>query len=179
MSQETNDRTISSVVVYASIHHGNSRRIATAISESIGADLLTVEEARSVSPDRYQLWGLGSGIYFGRHHRSLLQLVDSWNSGPAASFVFSSAGLSCLRYFQHSALRRRLQSKGSKILAEFCCRGWDTVGPLWLMGGINRRHPDSGDIERAKRFADHVLSLWRNTETPSVSPPVSRDFARR
>jgi len=149
----TNIKSATAAIVCASVHHGNSQKIAAAMAESLGAVLLTVEEARGMEPSQFPLWGLGSGIYFGRHHRSLLQLVDSWNQGPAAAFLFSTAGLSFLSPLQHSALRRRLQRKGTRILGEFCCRGWDTVGPLWLMGGLNRRHPNEADLQRAREFA--------------------------
>jgi hypothetical protein len=123
------------------------------MAESLGAVLLTVDEARDIEPTQFSLWGLGSGIYFGRHHRSLLQLVDSWKQGPASAFLFATAGLSFLSPVQHWALRRRLKRKGTHILGEFCCRGWDTVGPLWLMGGLNRRRPNASDLQRAREFA--------------------------
>jgi hypothetical protein len=33
------------------------------------------------------------------------------------------------------------------------------VGPLWLIGGINRRHPNTSDLDRARSFAQQLLSL--------------------
>ena len=149
----------SNAIVYASVHHGNTRQLAEALSAELSADRFTVEEAKSVDLSQYHLVGMGSGIYFGRHHQSLLDLVDAWNTPPRRVFIFSTAGLPFLRRFQHAALRSRLSQKGCQMLSEFCCRGWDTVGPLWLLGGINRKHPNAKDLDRACEFAQQLQAL--------------------
>ena len=140
-------------IVYASIHHGNTRKLAESLSAELSADLFSIDEAENVNLDRYELVGLGSGIYFGRHHASLCKLVDLWQNPPRRVFIFSTAGLPFLRRFQHASLRKRLVKQGCEVVSEFCCRGWDTVGPLWLMGGINRKHPNTKDLNRALEFA--------------------------
>lgn len=142
-----------SAIVYASVHHENTRRIAEAIADELNADVFTVDEAEGVDFRHYRLVGLGSGIYFGRHHHSLLRFVETWQSKPEHVFLFSTAGLPFLRFLQHLALRRRATSQRLAVVGEFCCRGWDTVGPLWLMGGINRHHPNQADLDRAREFA--------------------------
>lgn len=144
-------------VVYASVHHGNTRRIAEALATELSADLFDVDDVTDALPE-YDLVGLGSGIYFGRHHRSIRQLVSSWNDPPKRVFIFSTAGLPSLRFLQHSSLRRALRRKGCEIVGEFCCRGWDTVGPLWLLGGINRKRPNDQDLRRACQFAAELKS---------------------
>jgi len=145
-------------IVYASVHHGNTRQIATLLASQLDAELMTVEEAQGKCLKAYRVVGVGSGIYFGRHHDSLLKLVDSWNEAPDRVFIFSTAGLPILRSLQHTALRGRLVRRGCSVVGEFCCRGWDTVGPLWLMGGINRKHPNERDLDRARRFAERLLT---------------------
>jgi flavodoxin len=140
-------------IVYASVHHENTRRIAEAIAEELQADLFTVDQAQDVDFRNYQLVGLGSGIYFGRHHPLLHHFVDTWQNKPEQVFLFSTAGLPFLRWLQHLSLRRRVVDNRMSVVGEFSCRGWDTVGPLWLMGGINRRHPNHADVDRAKAFA--------------------------
>ena len=156
-------------IVYASVHHGNTRQIAEVLASEMSADLFAADDSTKSLAD-YDLVGLGSGIYFGRHHRSIRQLVMSWNVPPKRVFVFSTAGLPFLRYFQHSSLRRRLRKKGCEIVGEFCCRGWDTVGPLWLFGGINRKRPNERDLRRARQFAADVTSR-QCTQAKSVPEP--------
>ena len=162
-------------IIYASVHHGNTRRIAEVLAREMSADLFNVDEATSLDLKGYNLVGLGSGIYFGRHHRSIRQLVTSWKLPPKRVFLFSTAGLPFLRLFQHAGLRIKLQGTECKIVGEFCCRGWDTVGPLWLMGGINRKRPNERDLARARRFAGRLTSRYvPNSEPSSTSPETEQ-----
>ena len=41
----------------------------------------------------------------------------------------------------------------SNVVGEFSCRGFDTVGPFKLIGGVNKGRPDERDLENAKKFA--------------------------
>lgn len=165
----TADRSIA--IVSASVHHRNTHQVADAMSAELSADRFTVEEAKSVDLSQYDLVGLGSGIYFGRHHHSLFELVDSWKTLPRQAFIFSTAGLPFLRWFQHAALRNSLSQKGCSVLSEFCCRGWDTVGPLWILGGINRQHPNAKDLDRAREFSQQLKA--------AMSVPESHDIPVR
>jgi len=140
------------VIVYASVHHGNTRRLAEALAQTFAATLLTVEEAQALDGGSIDLVGFGSGIYFGRHHSSLLALVQNLRTVPAQCFVFSTAGISSLAALWHRSLNQRIHERGSQIVGQFCCPGWDTVGPLWLFGGLHRRRPNESDLSRAANF---------------------------
>jgi len=130
------------LIVYISIHHGNTERIAKAIANVLEADVSNPTEVGASDVCKYDLIGFGSGIYFGKHHPSLFSLVDrlpSQNGGGA--FIFSTSGLRKIRlihYFDRR-LRNSLLAKGFRIVGEFNCRGWDTY-PLWVkpFGGINK-----------------------------------------
>lgn len=155
-------KTRSVCIISHSIHHGNTNLVAKAIAEAFReggwqAELLDIEEAAAADLSRYALVGFGSGIYFGRHHPEILRLPRQLNPAPKTAFIFSTAGLPFLKWMQHTAMRRRLKQSGIPILGEHSTRGWDTVGPLWLMGGINRKHPNDRDLERAKTFARELM----------------------
>lgn len=157
MKSQTSQSTPVVAIIYASMHHQNTRRVADAMAHALGASLIPVDQAAGFGMTDYDLVGLGSGIYFGRHHRSLLELVGGWKSAPKKVFLFSTAGLSFMKWAQHSALRSAVSKKGSTILGEYCCRGWDTVGPLRFLGGINRNRPDEVDLAKAGEFASRML----------------------
>jgi flavodoxin len=140
-------------IVCVSVHHGNTRRIAEAMAGPLGATLLSVEEAMKLDEQPLDLVGFGSGIYFGRHHASLLDLVRSLKSMPPRCFVFSTAGISSLSKLWHRSLVQQIRCRGSEVIGQFSAPGWDTVGPLWLLGGLHRRRPDENDLSRAAQFA--------------------------
>jgi flavodoxin len=125
------------------------------------ADVLGAECA---SPHQYlyeklascKILGLGSGIYYGRVHDELRQWVRDMpdaSSRNLSVFLFSTSGLPVFAKAWHWPLKSALMKKGYEVMAEFSCRGFDTWGPLWLTGGLNRKHPDEKDIKRAREFA--------------------------
>jgi flavodoxin len=145
-------------IVYKSIHHGNTRRLAEAIAAALGAELYTVAEAATLDASQFDLVGFGSGIYFYRHHHELRRLVATWPTVPRKSFVFSTAGISSLASWWHGSLVRLLRRRGSDVLGEFSCPGFDTFGPLWLIGGLHRGRPSKHDLARAAEFAKGLLA---------------------
>jgi hypothetical protein len=120
---------------------------------------LTVDEAKGENLSQYDLIGLGSGIFFSSHHRALLRLAREHPTLPAKAFLFSTAGLPWLHRIWHRALRTTLVNRGIRIVGEACYPGWDTVGPLRWIGGIQRGHPNSHDLERAQQFAARMVAL--------------------
>ncbi|MCE9526058.1 MAG: flavodoxin family protein [Planctomycetales bacterium] len=146
------------LIICFSAHHGNTRRIAEAIAEVSDATVVTPEEVQPEQLQDYDLVGWGSGIYFGRHADSLSRLARSLPQQPRKAFLFSTAGLPFLRWWFHSSLKATLKSRGCEIIGEFSCRGWDTVGPLAWIGGIDRNHPNERDLQRARSFAKSLVN---------------------
>lgn len=151
-----------SIIVCRSIHRGNTLKVARAIGEVLGAPIYRPEEldpARIV--EDYQLIGLGSGIYYGRHHRSILGFAERLpRADERYAFVFSTSGLPKipLLHDYHKPLLEILGEKGFTIVGEFTCRGYNLHGPLRWIGGMNRGRPSGADLERARRFAERILS---------------------
>jgi hypothetical protein len=46
-----------------------------------------------------------------------------------------------------------LIGKGFTIIGEFSCKGFNTFGPLKLVGGINKGRPNESDLNKAENFA--------------------------
>jgi len=155
------------LLIVASVHHGNTAAVARAFSEAFPATVATPAE---VSPQRLadcDLVGFGSGVYYGRLHHSLVdwvrRLPDAAGDGKPA-FVFSTSGLPWLAKLWHAPLVRLLARKGFDVVGEFACRGFDTWGPLWLSGGLNRRHPDARDLLQARAFAGRIAAALAPSE---------------
>jgi flavodoxin len=144
------------LIVYVSVHHGNTEKIAKTMANILDASLVEVKQADASMLERYDLIGFGSGIYFGRHSDSLLDFIDKL---PAVrdkkAFVFSTSGLRKIPLLHdfHKSLMKKLQRKGFDIVAEFSCRGLDTYRATRLVGGINRGRPNARDLQQAKKFA--------------------------
>ena len=57
-------------MVYISMHHGNTEKIAKTMAKILDADLVQVKQVDAIMLEQYDLIGFGSGIYFGKHHES-------------------------------------------------------------------------------------------------------------
>ena len=139
------------LIVYTSVHHQNTEKVAEVMAAELEADLTPTGNAKPETLAAYDLIGFGSGIYFGKHHKTLLQFVETLpHVAQKQVFVFSTSGDGKMH---HAALKEKLVNKGFVIVDEFCCRGWDTVGLLKLFGGINKGRPDENDLAGARAFA--------------------------
>jgi len=126
------------------------------MGEELGARIIRVDEAKKENILDYDLVGFGSGIYFWKHHKDLFEFVKGLRlDGSKKAFIFSTSGLPFPRIF-HRVLKKELIRKGFEIVGEFNCLGWDTVGPLKFVGGINKGRPSEKDIKRARNFAKEL-----------------------
>lgn len=149
------DNTLKTLIIYESYHHKNTEKIAEAMKNAMGAKLAKVDDVTLDDLADYDLIGFGSGIYFGRHHKKLLKFVETlpWQQYKAA-FVFSTSGAA---RNHNDALIGQLERKGFIVKGDFSCTGYDTFGPLSLIGGIRKGHPDETDIKNAIAFAKSLL----------------------
>ena len=144
------------LMIYISVHHGNTEKVAKAMANILAADLLQLQRADANILEHYDLIGFGSGIYFGKHHERLLDFVDRLPMlKDKKVFIFSTSGLRKIRFFHDfdKPLEERLQGKGCDIIGEFSCRGLDTYRATRLVGGINKSRPNAQDLKQAEDFA--------------------------
>lgn len=151
-----------SALICASVHHGNTDKIARTMADALEATLFRPDEATAKVLSEFDLLGFGSGIYYSKHHKTLLSLVSSL---PVVenkkAFIFSTAGVSDRlieknQTKNHKALRDQLADKGFNIVGEFSCSGFNTWGYFRLLGGRNSGRPNKEDLKRASEFAANL-----------------------
>ena len=144
------------LIIYISVHHGNTEKVAKVMANILDATLLQVKQADANMLEQYDLIGFGSGIYFGKHHESLLDFVDKLPVlTNKKAFIFSTSGLKKIPFVHDfdKPLRKKLQRKGFDIIGEFSCRGLDTYRATKLVGGVNKGRPNADDLRQAEDFA--------------------------
>jgi len=120
------------------------------------AELVNLNEEDTPALADYDLIGFGSGIYWGRHDKRLLDLVGTLPLvNNKRAFIFSTSGIREGRVLNNfnRRLKRELLEKEFIITGDFSCRGFDTIGPLILIGGIHKGRPNENDLEAAADFA--------------------------
>jgi len=144
------------LIIYISVHHGNTERVAKAMANILDADLLQMKQVDASVLEQYDLIGFGSGIYFGKHHKSLLDFVDMLPMlRNKKAFIFSTSGLRKIQFIHNfdKPLKEKLQRKDFDIIGEFSCRGLDTYRATKLVGGVNKGRPNAEDLKQAEDFA--------------------------
>jgi flavodoxin len=147
------------LILCSSTHHGNTQQVAERIAGVLDAVIADPVQAMAPTIGDYQLIGIGSGVYYGRFHKSIRRWLRSLPlgiGGGRQAFVFSTSGLPFLSYWYHRSAVNALRNKGFDVIGEFSCRGHDSFGPLCLIGGINRVHPNERDLQRAEQFAKEL-----------------------
>lgn len=149
-----------SIIIYESVHHGNTEKIAKTIAEILKAELVKPKDINIDKLKDYDLIGFGSGIFYGRFHKNILKLVKEIKAeNNQKAFVFSTSGQG--KEESNRSLKEELTKKEFKIIGSFACKGFDTFGPFKLIGGISKGRPNDEDISNARKFAKDIMSRMK------------------
>jgi len=150
-------------VIVTPSERGGAARLASAMAARLGACVVSPAGVTVEELGRASLLGLGSGIFDQAHHKALLELAERLPALPGRKvFIFSTSGVSRQKApgfgaeDPHKVLRELLNARGCEIVGEFNCVGYNDNSFLFLIGGINRGHPDVKDIALAEAFADSL-----------------------
>jgi flavodoxin len=151
------------LLILFSYHHKNTEKIANVLTSVLDAQIKNPQQVDPEQLQAYDLLGFGSGIYDGKHHQSLFDLVDRLPSvTDKKAFIFSTCGVPGIGMNEeyiannHAALGEKLQSKGYVIAGEFGCLGHNTNSFLKAFGGINKGRPNAEDLKHAEEFAQNL-----------------------
>ncbi|OBI62973.1 flavodoxin family protein [Mycobacterium sp. E796] len=158
-----------SLVVCTSKSHGNTRRVADRMAEVLGAEVVDPESVDPESLRQYDLVGFGSGIYYMAVDERLRNLIRRTpRVDHVRAFTFFTSGARAVPLLDYNKpVRKHLEEKGFEVIGSFSCRGFDTVGPFGLIGGINRGRPDDRDLDRAAEVAARLRERVERSQAAS------------
>jgi len=144
---------LKSVIITASVHHGNTRKIVDAIADKFDVEIIDATKVKEKDLSNYDLIGFASGIYYGKFHQSVLNFASV--NLPASKDVFyicTNGGNASFKSIEDVIIGKNCNEAG-----RFSCKGYDTFGPFKLVGGIAKGHPDDKDIAEAIEFYKGLL----------------------
>ena len=142
-------------IIYASTHHGSTKKLVDAISEKINVTLIDTAQQTNADLTDYDLIGFASGIDFGKFYDSVEQFLrDNLPKNKQIFFLYTCA---MTKDSFTKSLRNEAQKRDAVILGEYGCRGFNTYGPWKLIGGMNKGHPTEDEITGAVRFVENLL----------------------
>ena len=142
-------------IVYASTHHGNTRKLVEAIAGKHDVTLIDAANQNLADLNRYDLIGFASGIDFGRFYGCVEQfLKKNLPENKRIFFLYTCAKTN--GHFTES-IRLEARKKNAIVMGEYGCKGFNTYGPLKLIGGMNRNHPTIEEQDKAVRFFESLV----------------------
>jgi len=141
------------LIIYKSYSKMNTEKVAKAMAEAMNATLKKVEETTTDDLSKYDLIGIGSGIYAGKYHKSVIMLIEKIPKLEKNVFLFHTAGGPDEKY--DTPMKELLAGKGARIVGEFRCPG--ASGFLGFTFA-NKGHPDEQDLANARAFAMGLMA---------------------
>ena len=147
------------VIIYASTHHGNTRKLVEAICEKYAVAQIDATTQPQADLAEYDLIGFASGIDFGKFYPAVeLFLKDNLPNNKRIFFLYTCAKKS--RRFTDS-MRTEAEKKQAIVLGEYSCKGYNTYGPWKLIGGMNKNHPTQDEINGAICFYESIRKVLK------------------
>lgn len=150
-----------SIIIYASVHHKNTEKIARAIGKELNSEIIEVSNLKKFDVSDYDLIGFGSGIYMGNFSSLLFSAIDKIKGLSGKNiFLFSTSGMreNFINKFSKK-IKKILTEKECVVVGEFNCLGFDTFGPMGLIGGLNKGSPNEEEVNEAVFFAKKIRNI--------------------
>ena len=147
------------LLIVKSTHQQNTLKIAEAMSEVAPLTVVELENVKSYNLSEYDIIGFGSGIYYGKHDKELIEFVETLKDINFYSFVISTSGTNNFEKYS-KALVKSLENQNKTVLGTFGCKGLDKFFIFKLFGGLNKDHPNEADFDAAQQFIIEVIEKY-------------------
>ncbi len=154
MATRAKERRHTPLIVFGS-RTNNTRRVAEAMAKPLAAELVAIDQLKDHQLRGRPVIGLGSGVYWLRLERRIVDLAARIPSNCRV-FIFSTSGWAqSWDAFYRAELEKKLKQRGVEVIDRWHGPGQDR-NPLFKWLGISRGRPDDEDIRRAGEFAQGI-----------------------
>jgi len=150
---------INIAIVYTSLHHKNTERLINGIKNRYDITLIDASANKKADLNNYDIIGFASGIEYGKFYNCVEKFLN--NNLPENKKVFFIYTCAKDNPRFTDSIKNASSKKKATILGQFGCKGYNTYGPLKLIGGINRTHPDDTDVKQAITFITSVIEKYK------------------
>lgn len=147
-------------IIYESKHHGNTKKVCDRIAEECDVRLV---EAKSVTNDfkweDYNIIGFASGIAYKKFYKNVNDAAGMVPGGKKVFFIYTCAKIN--DDFTNN-IQNIVQEKGCECIGSYGCKGFNTYGPLKLIGGMNKKNPTEDELQNAVYFVKQIEMDYGN-----------------
>ena len=145
------------VIVYASTHHQNTYKLVKAVAKRFDVTLIDAAKQHYADLSAYDMIGFASGIDFGKFYPAVEQFLENNLPENKQIFFIYTCAKTSNKFTQ--SIKEKALKKHAIIMGEYGCKGYNTYGPLKLIGGINKNHPSDDEINDAVSFFESLQKL--------------------
>ena len=145
------------IIIYASTHHGNTKKVVDAISKECDVELVDATRVHEKDLREYDLIGFASGIFFTKFSDQVLNFARVNLPVNKNVFFIATAGNPMKGNF--NSIAEVIKDKKCNEVGRFQCKGFDTYGPFKLFGGIQKGHPDEAELKAAVDFYKGITGV--------------------
>ena len=145
-------------IVYASTHHGNTKKVVDAIAREFEVDLIDATVTAEKDLSEYELIGFASGIYAAQFHQQIKNFAQA--NLPQNKKIFFIMTSAMNKDFSKS-MAESIKGKNAEIVGKFTCPRYNTFGPFKLIGGTAKGRPDENDLKDAVEFYRTLVRVGR------------------
>jgi len=144
-------------IVYASYHHNNTEKLVQAVAEKFPEiTLINCLKTDSADLSEFEEIGFASGIYFYNFHKKLLRFAEANLPQDKKTFLMCTCGSKNKKYF--NSISKIIEDKNGTVEDKYIAYGWDTYGPLRMIIGLKKGHPDQSEIAEAITFVEKLIN---------------------
>lgn len=146
------------IILYASRHHGNTKKLVDAIVEAHPEidtlDVKSLGKNEYSDLHEYHLIGVATGIYYSEIDKDMARVLTNVLQPQDKVFGLMTCGGKNKWYGKDiddiCRMRRAI------FMGAYGCPGFDTWGPFKLTGGVQKGHPTAEEIKGAVDFFDKI-----------------------
>lgn len=153
------------IVIYYSNHHLNTFKLVNFLAgnENIEFDMVELKNRNNeeepvieVDLSSYDRVILASGIYYGKLSEEIYDFVEVYRDVLAKKevSVVATAALESVDYIKD--FEEDIKKMGISLKGKFQCKGYCTFGPLQLIGGFSKNHPNQEDFDKLLEFYNNL-----------------------
>lgn len=141
---------MNTVILLASYHHGNTKKLIDAIGENNEFTVIDVLKVKNYDLSEFDRIGIASGTYGFNIHEEMINFIKENLPEGKKVFIITTSGMG--KPFT-SILKTLLNEKKAEVLGEFNCGGFcDLKLFKWICGGLQKGRPNDMDIVDAVNF---------------------------
>ena len=133
----------------------NTKKLVDAIAAKHELTLIEAKEAAGFDLSSFDLIGLATGIYAFRVSPDIQSVAESCLPKGKRVFLIYTCAMPKESY--QKPVVAAVEKSGCEFVGTFLCQGYNTFGPLKLIGGTSKGKPDENDLAAAVSFFETLI----------------------